>query len=699
MRAAITSNFFLRKAHANRGMLFPLACIALLLVMLIPLPRPVLDLLLIFNLTLSVIILVTAIYVQSPLEFAVLPSVLLAITLFRLVLNVATTRLILTGDGTESSAGEVVRTFSSFVTAGSVTVGAIIFAIIFVIQFVVITKGGTRISEVAARFKLDALPGKQMAIDAEVNQGALTHAEASKKRDDLARETDFYAAMEGAGKFVRGDAIAAVIITIVNILGGLYVGIVEKGIAPFNCMTMFTKLTIGDGLVSQVPAFIVALAAGLMVTRTTAKSDLGEDMISQMLSRPKALIVATIFLAMLAFTGLPKLPLLILAACCVGIAYLISAPQAQIEETDAAKPQAAEETVTKLLDIEVIELELGRGLVRFTEPERGGDLVDRLSRMKRQIATELGLLVPSVHVTYNPQLDVNDYAIKLRGQTIARGVTYPDQFLAIDEGEAASPISAGDETEEPGTGRLAYWITESQGSEADQLCYRVVEAPAVLINHLTEVIRDHAAELLTRQNVKELLDNLRARCGAVVDEVIPDQVKPGELQKVLQNLLRERVPIRDLETIVETAGDYSCRTKDVELLTEFTRAALGRTICKQYVDESDRLSCLVLASPLEQLITGHVEQSDDTTMHTMPPHTSQQIAVQIADLAVRNERDGRAPVVLCSPSIRAAVRKILESTAPQLAVLSVAEVTGDVAPDIVAVVGEEGVVELQGAVD
>jgi flagellar biosynthesis protein FlhA len=411
------------------------------------------------------------------------------------------------------------------------------------------------------------------------------------------------------------------------------------------------------------------------------------------------LVVATIFLTFLAFTGLPKLPLLILAICCAGIADLISSPLPQAEETEPARPQAAEESVTKFLDVEAIELELGHGLIRFTESEHGGDLVDRLARMKRQIATELGLIVPSVHVTDNPQLDVNDYVIKLRGQSIARGVCYPDQFLAIDEGEAAAPISPGDETEEPVTGRLAYWITESQGSEADHLCYRVVEAPSVLINHLTEVIRSHAAELLTRQNVKELLDNLRLRCAAVVDEVIPAQVKPGELQKVLQNLLRERVPIRDLETIVETAGDCAPRTKDVELLTEYTRAALGRTICRQYVDENDRLSCLVLASPLEELITGHVEQSDDTTMHTMPPHTSQRIAVQIADLAVRNERDGRAPVVLCSPSIRPAVRKILVATAPQLAVLSVAEVTGDVAPDIVAVVGEEGAVELQGTAD
>ncbi len=680
----------MQRIHANRGLIFPLLCISLLLVLLIPLPPSVLDLLLIANLTLSVLILVTTIYVRSPLEFAVLPSILLAITLFRLVLNVATTRLILSSNGTDTSAGEVVRTFSHFVTAGSVTVGAILFLIIFVIQFVVITKGGSRISEVAARFMLDALPGKQMAIDADLNQGVITQQEAHARRQTVAREADFYAAMDGAGKFVRGDAVATVVITIVNILGGLYVGMVEHNMAPESCIKAFTKLTIGDGLVSQIPAFIVSLGAGLIVTRTSGQSNLGDEVIEQMLARPKALLIATVFLALLAVTGLPKIPLLIIGGCCAGLAYLLSS-QKPIAETvnadDTAKPQAEE--VERLLDIDAIELELGHGLIRLADATRGGDLLDRLVTVRRQIASELGLLVPAVRIADNSLLGVNDYAIKLRGQTVARGVSYPDQFLAIDEGEANGAIAGGEESADPAFGRLAYWITESQGSEADQRGYRVVEAPQVLVNHLTEIIRAHASELLTRQAIKTLLDHLRERAAAVVDEVIPQQIKPGELQKVLQNLLRERVPIRDLETILETLGDYAPRTKDIDLLTEYVRVALGRTICKQHVDERDRLVCLVLSTPLEELVGGHVEQNERGTAHTMPPATGQRIAHEVAELAFRHSAEGRLPVMLCAPQVRGAVRKLIEPVAPQIAVLSLAEVTAEVQPDVVGVVGEE----------
>ncbi len=699
--AAVIPMPMLQKLHANRGLVFPLACISLLLVLLIPLPPSVLDLLLVANLTLSVLILVTTIYVRSPLEFAVLPSILLAITLFRLVLNVATTRLILSGDGSDSSAGEVVRTFSHFVTAGSVTVGAILFLIIFVIQFVVITKGGSRISEVAARFMLDALPGKQTAIDADLSQGVITQQQASERRRSVAAEADFYAAMDGAGKFVRGDAIATVIITIVNILGGLYVGMFEHDMAPADCVRAFTKLTIGDGLVSQVPAFIVSLGAALIVTRTSGQSNLGDEVIEQMLARPKALAIATVFLAFLAVTGLPKLPLLVMGGCCAGLAYVLSLGKStQVEETKvedaAARPQAEE--VEKLLDVDAIEVELGHGLVRLADATPSGDLLERLLSVRRQIAAELGLLVPAVRIADNPLLGVNDYAIKLRGQTIARGVTYPDQFLAVDEGEASGAIAGGEETAEPAFGRLAYWITESQGSEADQRGYRVVEAPQVLVNHLAEIIRSHASELLTRQAIKMLLDHLREKSPAVVDEVMGEQIKPGELQKVLQNLLRERVPIRDLETILETLGDYAPRTKDTDLLTEYVRVALGRTICKQHVDDGDRLACLVLANSVEELVGGHVEQNERGTVHTMPPATGQRIAHEVAELAFQHVTEGRLPVMLCAPQVRGAMRKLIEPVAPQIAVLSLAEVTADVSPDVVGVVGEESS-DLHGSLD
>ena len=686
--------------HANRGMIFPLSCVALLLVLLVPLPTQVLDLLLMLNLTLSVIILVTTIYVATPREFAVFPSLLLAITLFRLVLNVATTRLILSGSGTDESAGQVVRTFSDFVTSGSVAVGAILFLIIFVIQFVVITRGGGRISEVAARFVLDAMPGKQMAIDADLNAGVITRQEAHERREAVAREADFYSAMDGAGKFVRGDAIAGVIITFVNILGGMYVGMFEHGMRWSECLGVYTKLTIGDGLVSQVPAFIVALGAGLIVTRSSsAGSDLGEDVIAQILAKPKALLVAACFLAVLAVMGMPWQPLLIIGGGCAGLAWVLTRHERQATDEiveERAEP-SEQPTVERLLDLDVLELELGPGLVKLADTQRGGDLLHRVAGVREQIALDLGLIVPSVGIRDSDRLGVNDYAIRLRGQSIARGVAYPDQFLAIDNGDATGTIAHGNETAEPARHRLAYWITESQQEEAERLGYVILEAPAVMVSHLTEVLRTHAHELLTRQAVRSLLDNLKTRAAAVVEEVVPNQIKPGELQRVLQNLLRERVPIRDLETILETVGDYAGRTHDTDLLSEYARMALGRTICRQYVDEHDRLPCLMLEAGLEELIAGHVEQSDPGAGHapghggvinTMPPATAQRIGQELGDAAAQFARGGVPPVVLCAPVVRPAVGKLLEPLAPHVAVLSLAEVVGDVTPQVVGVVGD-----------
>ena len=443
---------------------------------------------------------------------------------------------------------------------------------------------------------------------------------------------------------------------------------------------------------SQVPAFIVSLGAGLIVTRTSSQSNLGDEVIEQMLARPRVLAIATVFLALLALTGLPKMPLLVIGGCCGGLAYILNSRKPvdvaeEVIDAELAKPQA--EPVEKLLDVDAIEVELGHGLIRLADETRRGDLLERIIQLRKQIATELGLLIPPVRIADNPLLGVNDYAIKLRGQTIARGVTYPDQFLAIDEGEAEGTIDGGEETADPAFGHLAYWITDSQGSEADQRGYRVLEAPQVLVHHLAEVIRVHSAELLTRQAVKSLLDHLRERAAAVVDEVIPAQIKPGELQKVLQNLLDERVPIRDLETILETLGDYAHRTKDVNLLTEYVRIALGRTICKQHVDDSDRMQCLVLSDSTLALVSGHVEQGKDGVLHTMPPGTGQKIANEVAELAFRHTHEGRLPVMLCAPQVRTAVRKLVESVAPQIAVLSLEEVTPDVSADVVGVVGED----------
>ncbi len=690
MTSRVSSNSFAGRLHANRGMIFPLACVSLLLVLLIPLPPAVLDLLLVLNLTLSVIILVTAIYIRSPREFAVFPSLLLSITLFRLVLNVATTRLILSGPGTEWSAGQVVRTFSHLVTNESVAVGAIIFLIIFVIQFVVITKGGSRISEVAARFVLDALPGKQMAIDADVNAGLITQQQAHEEREKVSREADFYAAMDGAGKFVRGDAIACAIIIAVNIAGGLYVGMVEHHLPLMDCLNVYTRLTIGDGLVSQVPAFILSLGAGLIVTRTGGDSDLGEDVIGQMLAKPQALLVAAIFLAVLAAMGMPTIPLLIMGGCCAGLAYILASrtPTTIAEAMEELAPPSPQ-NVERLLDMDVLELEIGPGLVVLADVNRGGDLLSRVMTVREQIAIELGIIVPAIGIRDNKNLGMNDYAIRIRGQVIARGAAYPDQFMAIDDGDAMGSIVGEAEVSDPARGRLAYWITESQRTSAQSLGYAVLEAPAVMIDHLTEVIRSHAHELLTRQAVRNLLDNLKSRgAAAVVEEVVPKLAKPGEVQRVLQNLLRERVPVRDLETILESLGDYAIRTSDTEILTEHVRVALARTICRQYVDEHDRLRCLMLEAHLEELIAGHVERADSGggAINTMPPATAQRIGEELAQEAAAHTVDGHSPVVLCAPVVRAAVRKLLEPLAPHVAVLSLSEVVGDVTPQVVGVV-------------
>src|SRR5580704_14765457 len=635
--ATLASNPLLVKIRENRGMVFPIAFVSLVLVILIPLPTQALDILLCFNLTLSIIVLVTTIYLSSALELAVFLSLLLALTLVRLVLNVATVRLILTagdraGDPTTAmnSAGEVIYTFADFVTKGSLAVGIIIFIIIVVIQFAVITKGATRISEVAARFTLDAMPGKQMAIDADLNSGTINEPETRKRRADIAQEADFYGAMDGASKFVRGYAVAGIIITFVNVLGGIYVGMFEHGWSLLPCLSLYTRLSIGEGLVSQVPAFIVSLAAGLIVTRTSSKQNLGDEVISQVFAKPKALGIACVFLGLMMFTGLPKIPLAILGACCVGLAATLARGQ----QTKAKKVAAGEkekaskkepEKVEKFLDLDTMELEVGYGLVKLVDASKGGDLLDRISMIRRQVAIDLGIIVPPVRIRDNIQLGANDYAVRIKGQVVGKGVAYPEQFLAMDNGATTGPIVGATQITEPAFGLPAYWITESQRQQAELHNYTVVEATAVIATHLTELIKGHAHELLTRQAVKNLLDNLKGRVPALIEEVIPTIVKPGELQKVMQNLLRERVPVRDLETIIETLGDYSSRTKDLDVLSEYVRSALARTICKQYVDDKDRLWCLTLDPALEDLINGHIERSERGSNNTMPPQTAQQI--------------------------------------------------------------------------
>src|ERR1035437_6462701 len=539
---SLLNNKFFVLFHKHRGMVVPAGFIAMIMVLLVPLPTWTLDILLVTNLALAAIVLVSVMFVTSPLDLSIFPSLLLGTTLFRLVLNVASTRLILTaGDratNAESAtyaAGHVIRAFATFVTGGGtgaqqqMVVGIIIFIILIVIQFVVITKGSGRISEVAARFTLDAMPGKQMAIDADLNAGIIKEDEAKRRRTEIAREAEFYGAMDGASKFVRGDAIAGIIIVFINVIGGVAIGKLQYGWDILECMRTFTKLTIGDGLVSQVPALILSLAAGLLVTRSSSKENLGEEFIQQLTSRAASLLVVAGFLILISFTGMPMIPLWVLAFCLGGIAWVMTKNEmAKVAETvrqekAAATAQKKPDKIETLLNVDAMELEVGYQLVQLVDTTKGGDLLERISLIRRQVAIEFGVVVPPIRIRDNMQLEPNNYVIKLRGNPLASGSVYPGQYLAMDSGAASGKLS-GIETKEPAFGLPAWWIPDTSRSQAELMNYTVVEASGVLATHITEVIKNHAAELVTREEVTALIKQLKERAPALVEEVIPVQI-------------------------------------------------------------------------------------------------------------------------------------------------------------------------------
>ncbi len=706
---SLMSNRYTVMAHKHRGLLIPAAFILMIMVLLVPLPPWTLDLMLVMNLAIAAIVLVSVMFVKSPLELSLFPSLLLATTLFRLVLNVASTRLILTAgdratnpEEAQQAAGHVIYAFSKFVTGGgagaqqSMIVGIIIFIILIVIQFVVITKGATRIAEVAARFTLDAMPGKQMAIDADLNAGLIKEDEARRRRQDISREAEFYGAMDGASKFVRGDAVAGIIIVFINILGGIAIGKWQYGWDLIGCMSTFTRLTIGDGLVSQVPALIISLAAGLLVTRNSSKDNLGEEFIQQLTSRTVALFVVAGFLIMLSFTGLPMIPLWVMALCMGGIGWVMTKREkadadviAKQERAAASMAQKKPEKIESLLAVDPMELEVGYQLVQLVDTTKGGDLLERISLIRRQIAIEFGVVVPPIRIRDNMQVGANDYVIKLRGNPLASGSVYPGQFLAMDSGTASGRLN-GVETKEPAFGLPAWWIQESQRSQAEMMNYTVVEASGVLATHITEVVKGHAAELVTREEVSALIKQLKEKSPALVEEVIPSQIKPGELQKVLQNLLRERVPIRDLETVLETLGEWAGKTKDLDMLTEAVRHGLARTICNQYRDETNTIHCVTMDPQLEDTINSYVERNERGSFLTLPPQLARQAAETVATNVNRLMQQGHSGVVLCSPQVRAHVRKLIESSLPSVAVLSYNEIVKGIHVESVGIVGVSG---------
>ncbi len=678
--ASLDTNPIFAFLARNRGLIFPCGAAALIFVILIPLPTMVLDFLLTLNILISTVVLMTVMYIRTPLEFSSFPSLLLAATLLRLVLNTATTRLILSngGDGT-AAAGRVVEAFGLFVASNSLAVGIIIFLIITIIQFVVITKGATRIAEVAARFTLDGMPGKQMAIDADLNAGTIDEVEARRRRKEIAQEADFFGAMDGASKFVRGDAIAGIIITFVNILGGFYVGLVEHNLGFLQSLEVYTKLTIGDGLASQIPAFVLSVGAGMLVTRSTGQTNMGEEVLGQLLAKPTALILASGFLGVLMLTPLPKPPLFVLAFGALSLALVLrrsgaSAARARVAD-EQARERAKPQKIESQLGLDALELQVGLGLVRLVDRGRGGDLLDRIAALRKQIATDLGLVVPPIRIRDNATLEMNRYAVLLRGQEIARGEIFPDMALAIDSGVASTTLP-GIETREPAFGLRAWWVAADQREQAEQASFTVVEPTGVVATHVTEIIKRHAPDLLTRADTHHLLDHLKQRNAALVDEVVPGLLKAGDVQRVLQNLLRERVPIRDLETILEALGDWAPRTKDAEILTEYARNALARTICAQHKDAAGVLHCVTLDPATEDYLAANVQRSEHGAALAIPPQRQTDLATRLRR-AIEQGAGGAAGAtiaVLCSPPVRLWVRRIIEPILPQTPVLGLNEV-------------------------
>lgn len=662
--------------------LVPVAFVTVVVLMVLPIPTAFLDLFLAFSIALSLIVLLLAMYTMKPLEFSTFPSVLLVLTLFRLSLNVASTRLIL-GSGAEGpgAAGRVIESFGNFVVGGSYVVGIVIFLILVLINFVVITKGAGRIAEVAARFTLDAMPGKQLAVDAELNSGVITEKEARERRRSVEAEADFYGAMDGASKFVRGDAIAGLLIAAVNILGGLFIGVIQGGLGLGEAAEIYTTLTIGDGLVSQIPALLVSTAAGIIVTRAASGSDLGSEVSAQIFLNPRVLATVSVILVGFAMVpGLPFAPFVILAGAMGGLATVAARRAAQEEEAGAAAEaaQTATETTSPTTSavpgpLDLLELEVGYELVPLVDGEAGGELIERIRSLRSQLGQEMGLAVPPVHIRDNLQLKPGEYAILLKGVEIARYEVRMGYSLAISPGEVDTTL-AGVETKEPAFGLEALWVPEADRKRAQLAGYTVVDVATVIVTHLTELIRRHAYELVGRQDVQELLDQLAQTHPKVVEELVPQVLSLGGVQKVLQNLVREKVSIRDLLTIVETLADYAPTNKDPQQLTEHVRQALGRAIIHRFLTPERLLPLVTLSPRLERRVTEAVQRTEEGAYLALDPGVAQAMVTKLAaygeQFALRNSQ----PLLLCSSAVRGPLRRFTERFVPSLSIIAPGEV-------------------------
>ena len=676
----------LRRADLFTELGVAAAVVLILTVMIIPLPSWALDVLIALDISISVLVLLATVYMKRPLEFSSFPSLLLMVTLFRLSLNVASTRrILLYGNKGTAAAGHIIEAFGQFVVGGNYVVGFVIFLILVIINFVVITKGAQRIAEVAARFTLDAMPGKQMAIDADLNAGLIDEAEARRRREEIQREADFYGAMDGASKFVRGDAIAGLIITCINIVGGLIIGVLQHGMPLAEAAKTYTILTIGDGLVSQIPALIVSTAAGILVSRAASESHMGKDLLNQLTSYPRALFLASGILLFAGFVpGFPFVPFFLLSLLLAVVGYL-GMRKPEVEEVPEEKeetPEADIERIKTSLQIDPLELELGYNLIPLVEK---GDLINRIRAMRRQIAQDYGFIVPPVRVRDNLALEPNRYRILIYGTEVAEGEVYVDMYLVI-------PSSGGElkyegiPTKEPAFGIPAMWVSEEEKEKATLDGHTVVDAATVIITHLSEVIKAHAHELLGRDELNDLLDALAKSYPKLVEDLVPNVVSHSLLQKVLQNLLKEGVSIRNLKRILEVVAEYADKVEDPETITEFVRQALGRQIVKQLMGTSDVLPIVTLDPKLEKELTEYLQRTDKGSFLVMPQDKIQELAGKITQALEPALNQGLQPAIVVSYELRPAFRKFIERVLPRVPVLSNLEVPPDVKVQVVGVI-------------
>jgi len=677
--------------------ILPLGLIACILFILVPLPTGMMDVLLATNITIAVLILLTTISVRTPLEFNIFPSLLLATTLARLVLNVASTRLILTRAQTHGmeAAGGVIKSFGNFVAGDRIIVGLIIFTILIVIQFLVITKGTSRISEVTARFVLDAMPGKQMAIDADLNSGLIDQTEAGQRRQEVSRQADFFGSMDGASKFVRGDAIAGIIITLTNVVGGLIIGVFQAGMGLGEAAQLFTKLTIGDGLVSQLPAFLIALAAGLLVTRSSESTSLPSQFLKQLFSHPQALLITSGFLGILIFTQLPAVPLLALSLGCAGLGIVLIRNEVDTDTPAVSAPATAplastsptitEPPVEDFLHVDPLELEIGIGLIRLADPQRGGYLLPQIMQLRRDLAAEQGMVLPKVRIRDNMQLAANQYRVRLATNPIASGNIEPDQLLVLFPQQPPTSL-AGKLAMDPSSGRPGLWIDASLRDQPEVLEGTLREPVEVICHHLQHVVRQHAHELLTRDATRHLIDQLKKNSPAVVDELIPDLLSLGQVQQVLQRLLQEQVPIRQLLLILEALADRATQTKDTTLLTEHVRCRLARTICQHHRTDDGRMHVLTMDPDLENHIASTIEHADSGISLRMSESSVQRLCDLIRKQLDTLPTSNSPPLILVNARIRPALKLLTSGQLPQLQVLSYDEITRETQVESVAMI-------------